>query len=111
MHAYYSYIRGKAKRRKTQKLQTRSTHDVKLLKGLEDYGTLLYHKAAFFMVSVCVCICMCVLQLQKSKEREEQLEDVIQAYEKIHMEKTSLQRDLDKMVRVLLNHLMLHTLP
>lgn len=45
---------------------------------------------------------MCVLQLQKSKEREEQLEDVIQAYEKIHMEKSSLQRDLDKMVRALL---------
>uniref|UniRef100_A0A3P8S666 TBK1 binding protein 1 n=1 Tax=Amphiprion percula TaxID=161767 RepID=A0A3P8S666_AMPPE len=39
------------------------------------------------------------LQLQKRKEREEQLEDVIQAYEKIHMEKSNLQRDLDKMVR------------
>lgn len=38
------------------------------------------------------------LQLQKRKEREEQLEDVIQAYEKIHMEKSNLQRDLDKMV-------------
>lgn len=38
-------------------------------------------------------------QLQKRKEREEQLEDVIQAYEKIHMEKNNLQRDLDKMVR------------
>lgn len=38
-------------------------------------------------------------QLQKRKEREEQLEDVIQAYEKIHMEKSNLQRDLDKMVR------------
>uniref|UniRef100_A0A3B3R519 TBK1 binding protein 1 n=1 Tax=Paramormyrops kingsleyae TaxID=1676925 RepID=A0A3B3R519_9TELE len=49
-------------------------------------------------------------ELQKSKEREEQLEDVIQAYEKIHMEKSNLQRDLDKMVRdkqpsmVLLKH-------
>ncbi len=39
------------------------------------------------------------LQLQKRKEREEQLEDVIQAYEKIHIEKSNLQRDLDKMVR------------
>ncbi|MEQ2311839.1 hypothetical protein AMECASPLE_024651 [Ameca splendens] len=38
-------------------------------------------------------------ELQKRKEREEQLEDVIQAYEKIHMEKNNLQRDLDKMVR------------
>uniref|UniRef100_A0A4W6E0H7 TBK1 binding protein 1 n=1 Tax=Lates calcarifer TaxID=8187 RepID=A0A4W6E0H7_LATCA len=38
-------------------------------------------------------------ELQKRKEREEQLEDVIQAYEKIHMEKSNLQRDLDKMVR------------
>lgn len=38
-------------------------------------------------------------QLQKRKEREEQMEDVIQAYEKIHMEKNNLQRDLDKMVR------------
>lgn len=42
------------------------------------------------------------LQLQKRKEREEQLEDVIQAYEKIHMEKSNLQRDLDKMVRNIL---------
>lgn len=47
---------------------------------------------------------MSVFQLQKSKEREEQLEDVIQAYEKIHMEKSSLQRDLDKMVRALVTH-------
>lgn len=45
---------------------------------------------AFFSVSG--------FQLQKRKEREEQLEDVIQAYEKIHMEKSNLQRDLDKMV-------------
>lgn len=51
-----------------------------------------------------MCVCVFVLQLQKSKEREEQLEDVIQAYEKIHMEKSSLQRDLDKMVRALLKH-------
>lgn len=43
--------------------------------------------------------CASLLQLQKRKEREEQLEDVIQAYEKIHMEKSNLQRDLDKMVR------------
>ncbi|XP_051959083.1 TANK-binding kinase 1-binding protein 1-like [Xyrauchen texanus] len=44
------------------------------------------------------------LELQKSKEREEQLEDVIQAYEKIHMEKTSLQRDLDKMTSLVEKH-------
>uniref|UniRef100_A0A8C6U192 TBK1 binding protein 1 n=1 Tax=Neogobius melanostomus TaxID=47308 RepID=A0A8C6U192_9GOBI len=37
-------------------------------------------------------------ELQKRKEREEQLEDVIQAYEKIHLEKSNLQRDLDKML-------------
>lgn len=37
-------------------------------------------------------------QLQKSKEREERLEEVIQAYEKIHLEKSNVQRDLDKMV-------------
>lgn len=54
-------------------------------------------------------------QLQKRKEREEQLEDVIQAYEKIHMEKSNLQRDLDKMVRAtawlygLLNRLSVET--
>ncbi|XP_016110431.1 TANK-binding kinase 1-binding protein 1-like, partial [Sinocyclocheilus grahami] len=47
---------------------------------------------------------MLTLELQTSKEREEQLEDVIQAYEKIHMEKSSLQRDLDKMVRTLIKH-------
>uniref|UniRef100_A0A668SIK3 UBZ1-type domain-containing protein n=1 Tax=Oreochromis aureus TaxID=47969 RepID=A0A668SIK3_OREAU len=46
------------------------------------------------------CLCPCWYQtLQKRKEREEQLEDVIKAYEKIHMEKNNLQRDLDKMVR------------
>ncbi|XP_034074155.1 LOW QUALITY PROTEIN: TANK-binding kinase 1-binding protein 1-like [Gymnodraco acuticeps] len=36
-------------------------------------------------------------ELQKSKEREERLEEVIQAYEKIHLEKSNVQRDLDKM--------------
>lgn len=41
-------------------------------------------------------------QLQKSKEREERLEEVIQAYEKIHLEKSNVQRDLDKMVRFFL---------
>ncbi|XP_031416978.1 TANK-binding kinase 1-binding protein 1 isoform X2 [Clupea harengus] len=43
-------------------------------------------------------------ELQKSKEREEQLEDVIQAYEKIHMEKTNLQRDLDTMTSLVEKH-------
>uniref|UniRef100_A0A3P8VWR3 TBK1 binding protein 1 n=1 Tax=Cynoglossus semilaevis TaxID=244447 RepID=A0A3P8VWR3_CYNSE len=37
-------------------------------------------------------------ELQKSKEREERLEEVIQAYEKIHLEKSNVQRDLDKML-------------
>lgn len=46
-----------------------------------------------------VFLCMFPLhQLQKSKEREERLEEVIQAYEKIHLEKSNVQRDLDKMV-------------
>ncbi|XP_061088248.1 TANK-binding kinase 1-binding protein 1 [Conger conger] len=44
-------------------------------------------------------------ELQKSKEREEQLEDVIQAYEKIHMEKSNLQRDLDKMTTLAEKHM------
>uniref|UniRef100_A0A667W8Y1 TBK1 binding protein 1 n=1 Tax=Myripristis murdjan TaxID=586833 RepID=A0A667W8Y1_9TELE len=39
-------------------------------------------------------------ELQKSKEREERLEDVIQAYEKIHLEKSNVQRDLDKMLLI-----------
>lgn len=56
---------------------------------------------ASFGLSCCVSV---FLQLQKRKEREEQLEDVIQAYEKIHMEKSNLQRDLDKMVRHLSAH-------
>ncbi|XP_077056839.1 TANK-binding kinase 1-binding protein 1 [Siphateles boraxobius] len=47
---------------------------------------------------------MLTVELQKSKEREEQLEDVIQAYEKIHMEKSSLQRDLDKMTSLVEKH-------
>lgn len=47
---------------------------------------------------VSAAVSLLCLQLQKRKEHEEQLEDVIQAYEKIHMEKSNLQRDLDKMV-------------
>uniref|UniRef100_A0A8C7U7A4 TBK1 binding protein 1 n=1 Tax=Oncorhynchus mykiss TaxID=8022 RepID=A0A8C7U7A4_ONCMY len=43
-------------------------------------------------------------EAQKRKEREEQLEDVIQAYEKIHMEKSNLQRDLDKMTSLVEKH-------
>ena len=39
-----------------------------------------------------------LFQLQRSKEREDRLEEVIQAYEKIHLEKSNVQRDLDKMV-------------
>ncbi|XP_024288740.1 TANK-binding kinase 1-binding protein 1 isoform X1 [Oncorhynchus tshawytscha] len=44
-------------------------------------------------------------ELQKSKEREERLEDVIQAYEKIHMEKSNVQRDLDKMTTLAEQHM------
>ncbi|XP_042161856.1 TANK-binding kinase 1-binding protein 1-like [Oncorhynchus tshawytscha] len=43
-------------------------------------------------------------ELQKRKELQEQLEDVIQAYEKIHMEKNNLQRDLDKMTSLVEKH-------
>ncbi|XP_047184105.1 TANK-binding kinase 1-binding protein 1-like [Scophthalmus maximus] len=43
-------------------------------------------------------------ELQKSKEREERLEEVIQAYEKIHLEKSNLQRDLDKMTTLAEQH-------
>ncbi|XP_061605763.1 TANK-binding kinase 1-binding protein 1-like isoform X2 [Phyllopteryx taeniolatus] len=39
-------------------------------------------------------------ELQKSKDREEQLEDIIQDYNKIHLEKSNVQRDLDKMTTV-----------
>lgn len=53
----------------------------------------------FFLLHFSLCKCTPFPQLQKSKEREERLEDVIQAYEKIHMEKSNVQRDLDKMVR------------
>ncbi|XP_019902498.2 TANK-binding kinase 1-binding protein 1 isoform X2 [Esox lucius] len=45
------------------------------------------------------------IKLQKRKEREEQLEDVIQAYEKIHMEKSNLQRDLDTMTSLVEKHM------
>lgn len=44
-----------------------------------------------------------LFQLQKSKDREERLEEVIQAYEKIHLEKSNVQRDLDKMVNTQLH--------
>ncbi|XP_045899538.1 TANK-binding kinase 1-binding protein 1-like [Micropterus dolomieu] len=43
-------------------------------------------------------------ELQKSKEREERLEEVIQAYEKIHIEKSNVQRDLDKMTTLAEQH-------
>ncbi|KAK1877733.1 TANK-binding kinase 1-binding protein 1 [Dissostichus eleginoides] len=43
-------------------------------------------------------------ELQKSKEREERLEEVIQAYEKIHLEKSNVQRDLDKMTSLAEQH-------
>ncbi|XP_031430694.1 TANK-binding kinase 1-binding protein 1-like isoform X2 [Clupea harengus] len=43
-------------------------------------------------------------ELLKSKEREERLEDVIQAYEKIHLEKSNVQRDLDKMTTLAEQH-------
>ncbi|XP_056153165.1 TANK-binding kinase 1-binding protein 1 [Lampris incognitus] len=43
-------------------------------------------------------------EIQKRKDREEQLEDVIQAYEKIHLEKSNLQRDLDKMTSLVEKH-------
>ncbi|KAM6957528.1 TANK-binding kinase 1-binding protein 1-like [Aplochiton taeniatus] len=43
-------------------------------------------------------------ELQKGKEREERLEDVIQAYEKIHGEKTNVQRDLDQMTSLAEQH-------
>lgn len=59
---------------------------------------------ALVLALVSAAVSLFSLQLQKRKEREEQLEDVIQAYEKIHMEKSNLQRDLDKMVRPLLAH-------
>lgn len=59
-------------------------------------GAVKGWKCVSALVSAAVSL-LC-LQLQKRKEREEQLEDVIQAYEKIHMEKSNLQRDLDKMV-------------
>lgn len=37
-------------------------------------------------------------QLQKSKEREEQLEEMIQAYEKLCVEKADLETELGEMV-------------
>ncbi|CAK6980928.1 TANK-binding kinase 1-binding protein 1-like [Scomber scombrus] len=43
-------------------------------------------------------------ELQKTKEREERLEEVIQAYEKIHLEKSNVQRDLDKMTSLAEQH-------
>ncbi|XP_053300307.1 TANK-binding kinase 1-binding protein 1 [Pleuronectes platessa] len=43
-------------------------------------------------------------ELQKSKDREERLEEVIQAYEKIHLEKSNVQRDLDKMTTLAEQH-------
>lgn len=38
------------------------------------------------------------LQLQKSKEREEQLDEMIQAYEKLCVEKADLESELGEMV-------------
>ncbi|MBN3276084.1 TBKB1 protein, partial [Polyodon spathula] len=49
-------------------------------------------------------VCCSLFQLQNSKEREEHLEAVIQAYEKIHMERSNLQRDLDQMTTLAEKH-------
>uniref|UniRef100_A0A8C9VZ52 TBK1 binding protein 1 n=1 Tax=Scleropages formosus TaxID=113540 RepID=A0A8C9VZ52_SCLFO len=86
-------------------------HDIKSrLAGLERENSSIKRKLKMYEIKVMMerpsaegwlCVRVCVVGvggLQKSKEREEQLEDVIQAYEKIHMEKSNLQRDLDKMV-------------
>ncbi|XP_034046641.1 TANK-binding kinase 1-binding protein 1-like isoform X2 [Thalassophryne amazonica] len=43
-------------------------------------------------------------ELQKSKEREERLAEVIEAYEKIHLEKSNVQRELDKMTTLAEQH-------
>eukprot|EP00066_Takifugu_rubripes_P000563 XP_003961182.1 PREDICTED: TANK-binding kinase 1-binding protein 1 [Takifugu rubripes] len=62
-------------------------------------------KAGNVSALVSAAVSLLCLQLQKRKEREEQLEDVIQAYEKIHMEKSNLQRDLDKMTSLVEKHM------
>ncbi|XP_026871866.2 TANK-binding kinase 1-binding protein 1-like [Electrophorus electricus] len=44
-------------------------------------------------------------ELQKSKAQKEHLEEVIKAYENIHLEKTSVQKDLDNMATLAEQHL------
>ncbi|KAM9493724.1 TANK-binding kinase 1-binding protein 1-like isoform 1-T3 [Clarias gariepinus] len=44
-------------------------------------------------------------ELQKSKAQEQRLEDVIKAYEKIHLEKSSVQKDLDNMTTLAEQHM------
>ncbi|KAI4903560.1 hypothetical protein NFI96_022908 [Prochilodus magdalenae] len=43
-------------------------------------------------------------ELQKSKAHEERLEEVIKAYEKIHLEKSNVQKELDKMTTLAEQH-------
>lgn len=55
------------------------------------------------------CFFLSLNQLQKSKEREEQLEEMIQAYEKLCVEKTDLESELGQMVGF--NYFPGHALP
>ncbi|NWR81625.1 TBKB1 protein, partial [Centropus unirufus] len=49
--------------------------------------------------------CLVLVQLQKSKEREEQLEEMIQAYEKLCVEKADLETELGEMRALVETHL------
>lgn len=49
--------------------------------------------------SGCPLPSLCLIQLQKNKEQEEQLGEMIQAYEKLCVEKSDLETELGEMVR------------
>uniref|UniRef100_A0A4W4GCU5 UBZ1-type domain-containing protein n=1 Tax=Electrophorus electricus TaxID=8005 RepID=A0A4W4GCU5_ELEEL len=67
---------------------TAAYHDIKQrLAGLERENSSIKKKLKNYEIT-----------LQKSKAQKEHLEEVIKAYENIHLEKTSVQKDLDNMV-------------
>lgn len=62
-------------------------------------GSCLAPKSRMGLTMVCFPSPLGPIQLQKNKEQEEQLGEMIQAYEKLCVEKSDLETELGEMVR------------
>ncbi|NXL11283.1 TBKB1 protein, partial [Mesembrinibis cayennensis] len=75
------------------------------LTGLERENSTLKRRLKMYEVKLPTHPCLPPRQLQKSKEREEQLEEMIQAYEKLCVEKADLETELGEMRALVETHL------